>query len=414
MSNFEGLNLAQPILRAIRESGYTEMTPIQTQAIPPLLAGRDILGIAQTGTGKTAAFALPMLHRLSRTDGKALSRRPIGLILAPTRELAGQIADNLWVYGRHLRLRSLTVFGGVSIRNQIRQLDQGTHILVATPGRLLDLMNQRCVFLDAIETIVLDEADRMLDMGFVRDVQKIMAKLPRDSQTALFSATMSPAIKTLAGDLLNDPAVAEVTPVATTAEKIDQQVMFVPKDKKRDLLSDVLDDAAIHRALVFTRTKHGADRVARHLQQDGISCDAIHGNKSQNQRERALNAFRKGTTRVLVATDIAARGIDVNGVTHVINFELPNEPESYVHRIGRTARAGASGQAISFCDHEERAYLRDIERTIRQTVPVNADHAYHVDAPVTELAKRPKRNGGKPGRRRRSGGNRGWNDRRAA
>ncbi len=389
MTNFTGLGLAQPILRAIKDEGYTTPTPIQGKSIPPLLDGRDLLGVAQTGTGKTAAFALPLLHRLVENDGqpprKPYSRQPRALILAPTRELAGQIVDSLHIYGRHLRLRSAVVFGGTSIRPQIRALAQGVHILVATPGRLIDLMNQGHLRLNSVEVFILDEADRMLDMGFIRDVKKIAAAQPKRRQTVLFSATMPKSVLGLAGGLLNDPVRVEAAPAATTVEKVDQRVLFVPKDKKRALLGELLNDKDIKRVLIFTRTKHGADRVARHLHQSGIRCDAIHGNKAQNARERALKGFRSGNIRALVATDIAARGIDVEGVTHVINFELPNNPESYVHRIGRTARAGAAGIAISFCDHDERAYLRDIEKTIRQNVPVIMDHPYHSD----EIANDP-------------------------
>lgn len=399
MTTFSDLNLAGKILRAIEETGYTEPTPIQAQTIPALLDGRDLLGIAQTGTGKTAAFSLPLLQAMLSNHGKAQSGLPRALVLAPTRELAGQIAENLQTYGKHAYLRILTVFGGASIRNQIRKLEKGVHVLVATPGRLIDLMNQGCVSLEAVECLVLDEADRMLDMGFARDLRKIMDRLPTERQTALFSATMPKAVEGLAEALLSDPVRVEVAPQATTAEKVDQRVMFVPREKKRALLSRLLRDETISRALVFTRTKRGADRVAKQLDQEGIQADAIHGNKAQNARQRALNAFRDGETRILVATDIAARGIDVDGVTHVINFELPNEPDSYVHRIGRTARAGASGQAISFCDHEELAYLRDIEKTIAQPVPVDADHQFHVDLSNVVAAKpskgRPKRNAGK-------------------
>ena len=381
MTEFTGLELAQPILRAITDEGYTTPTPIQLKSIPPLLAGRDLLGVAQTGTGKTAAFALPLLHRLAGKAGnspnKPLPNKPRALILAPTRELAGQINDSLRNYGRHLDLRAAVIFGGVSARPQIQTLSRGIHVLVATPGRLLDLMNQGKVRLDAVEVFILDEADRMLDMGFIRDVKKIIAALPRRRQTALFSATMPGSVQNLAGGLLNDPVRVEAAPAATTAEKVEQRVFFVPKDKKRALLGELLQDNDIERVLIFTRTKHGANRVARHLQQNGVDADAIHGNKAQNARQRALDGFRSGSIRALVATDIAARGIDVEGVTHVINFELPNEPESYVHRIGRTARAGADGIAISFCDHEERGYLRDIEKTIRQSLPVVEDHPYH-------------------------------------
>ena len=389
MTDFAGLKLAQPILRAIKDEGYTTPTPIQDKSIPPLLDGRDLLGVAQTGTGKTAAFALPLLHRLAENGGqpprKALPRRPRALILAPTRELAGQIGDSLHTYGRHLRLRSAVVFGGTSIRPQIRTLARGVHVLVATPGRLIDLMNQGHLRLDAVEVFILDEADRMLDMGFIRDVKKIAAAVAKRRQTVLFSATMPKSVLGLAGGLLNDPVRVEAAPAATTVEKVEQRVLFVPRDKKRALLGELLNDQDIKRVLIFTRTKRGADRVAKHLHNSGIRCDAIHGNKAQNARQRALEGFRRGKIRALVATDIAARGIDVEGVTHVINFDLPNDPESYVHRIGRTARAGATGIAISFCDSSERAYLRDIEKTIRQSVPVIVDHPYH----AAEIANDP-------------------------
>ncbi|MBT4700301.1 MAG: DEAD/DEAH box helicase [Rhodospirillaceae bacterium] len=406
MTNFEGLQLAQPILHAIADEGYTTPSPIQAKSIPPLLEGRDLLGVAQTGTGKTAAFALPLLHRLSKHAVKSRPNQPHALILAPTRELAGQIGDSLRTYARHLGLRSRVIFGGVSARPQIKVLNQGVHILVATPGRLLDLMNQRHVRLDGIEIFVLDEADRMLDMGFIRDVKKIEAALPKRRQTTLFSATMPKSVEGLAASLLNDPVRVEVAPAATTAEKVKQSVLFVPKDKKRALLSELLKDKSMERVLIFTRTKHGADKVARHLQQKGVSSDAIHGNKAQNARQRALNGFRAGNTRVLVATDIAARGIDVEGVTHVINFELPNEPESYVHRIGRTARAGQSGIAISFCELDERYYLRDIEKTIRQSVPVEYDHPFHSEEIANDPGtkkKSPQRQGQRQGQGRGQG-----------
>ncbi|MDE0941980.1 MAG: DEAD/DEAH box helicase [Alphaproteobacteria bacterium] len=404
MTNFAGLELAQPILRAIEEEGYTTPTPIQAQSIPPLLLGRDLLGVAQTGTGKTAAFALPLLHRLADDAGQPMRGKPRALILAPTRELAGQINDSIRSYSRHLGMRSAVVFGGVSIRPQIQALAKGLHVLVATPGRLLDLMNQGHVRLDAVEVFILDEADRMLDMGFINDVKKIIAKVPNQRQTMLFSATMPKSVQGLASGLLNDPVKVEVAPAATTAEKVEQQVLFVAKDKKRALLGELMRDEDIKRVLVFTRTKHGANRVAKHLNQCGIDADAIHGNKTQNARQRALKGFRDGKLRALVATDIAARGIDVEGVTHVINFELPNEPESYVHRIGRTARAGAGGIAISLCDHEERAYLRDIEKVIRQSLPVREDHPYHAAdiANDTGPAVRPAQGKKRPNRRRRS------------
>lgn len=399
MTEFTDFNLVQPLLRAIAEEGYTTPTPIQAKSIPELLKGNDIMGIAQTGTGKTAAFALPLLNRLSRSGGKAEARAPKraarALILAPTRELANQIFTCVKTYSKHMGLRSAVVYGGVSIRGQIGKLSRGVDVLVATPGRLLDLMNQNFVRLDFVETYILDEADRMLDMGFAPDVRRITRALPEDRQTALFSATMADTVRGLAESLLTDPARVEVAPVATTVERIDQRVLFVPKAKKRALLGELLNDNKIGRVLIFTRTKHGADAVARHLERDGMQVGVIHGNKSQNHRERAIRGFSSGRMRALVATDIAARGIDVDGVTHVINFDLPNEPDSYVHRIGRTGRAGAVGEAISFCDVEEKAYLKDIEKTIRQSVPVFEDHAYHCPEAANDPgAKRKKRNGG--------------------
>ncbi len=407
MTTFAGLELAQPVLRAIAEEGYSTPTPIQCKSIPPLLDGRDLLGVAQTGTGKTAAFSLPLLHRLAKNagtpHGKPHSRQPLALILAPTRELAGQIGDSLRTYGRHLHLRTAVVFGGVSIRPQIQTLARGVHMLVATPGRLIDLMNRGNVRLDAVEVFILDEADRMLDMGFIRDVKKITATLPKHRQTLLFSATMPKSVQSLADGLLGNPVRVEAAPTATTVEKVDQRVLFVPKDKKRALIGELLNDEDFERVLIFTRTKRGADRVARHLHQSGIQSDAIHGNKAQNARQRALDSFRSGRIRALVATDIAARGIDVDGVTHVINFDLPNDPESYVHRIGRTARAGAAGIAISFCDHDERAYLRDIEKTIRQSVPVFEGHPYHAAGIANDPgpSKRGPQRNKRPGQRRR-------------
>jgi ATP-dependent RNA helicase RhlE len=379
MTTFEGLNLAQPILRAVTNEGYTTPSPIQEQSIPSLLEGHDLMGVAQTGTGKTAAFALPILHLLDFKTCKLHRRQPRALILAPTRELAVQIGENIKTYGRHLDLRSTVVFGGASIRTQTQKLSQGVHIVVATPGRLLDLMNQGKIQLGQVEMFVLDEADRMLDMGFIPDVRKIAKALPEKRQTVMFSATMPTAVRALADGLLNDPVHVEITPAATTVEKVEQRVMFMAKDKKRASLSELFTNPALKRVLVFTRTKHGADKVAKYLAQGGVKSDAIHGNKSQNARQHALRNFSSGNVRALVATDVAARGIDVDGITHVINFELPNEPESYVHRIGRTARAGASGIAISFCDGEERGYLRDIERTISQTITVIEDHPYHDD-----------------------------------
>ncbi|MBL4615951.1 MAG: DEAD/DEAH box helicase, partial [Magnetovibrio sp.] len=339
MTNFKGLGLIEPLMRAIEKEGYETPTPIQAQSIPALLEGRDILGVAQTGTGKTAAFVLPMLHRLVEANAKPARKMPRALILAPTRELALQIHESIVSYARYTEIRSVVVFGGVPLSRQVKALNSGTHIVVATPGRLLDLMNQDKVRLSKVEMFVLDEADRMLDMGFVHDVRKVCAEVPDNRQTLLFSATMPSSVRTLADGLMDNPVKVEVTPQSTTAERIAQRVLFVPKQKKRSLLSTVLKDKDIKRVLVFTRTKHSADRVARHLEQGGIRAGAIHGNKTQNARQRALKSFRAGELRALVATDIAARGIDVDGVSHVINFDLPNEPESYVHRIGRTARA---------------------------------------------------------------------------
>jgi ATP-dependent RNA helicase RhlE len=369
--SFDDLALAEPILHALRQEGYAEPTPIQTQAIPQLLAGRDLLGIAQTGTGKTAAFALPILQRLA-AEKPTTSRHKTArtLVLTPTRELALQIVDSFRAYGRHLGLRATAVFGGVGQQPQVAAMARGTDILVATPGRLLDLIGQRHVVLDGVETLVLDEADRMLDMGFLHDVKKLVALAKNRRQTLLFSATMPPDIARLAAGILRQPVRIEVTPPATTVELIDQRVLFVERTEKRQALCRLLADPGFARVLIFTRTKHAANRVAEQLSAAGLVADAIHGNKSQGARQRALDAFRAGTSRILVATDIAARGIDVEGITHVINYELPNIPETYVHRIGRTARAGAGGAAISLCDGEERAYLRDIERLIGRKVPV--------------------------------------------
>jgi ATP-dependent RNA helicase RhlE len=370
MTNFTELKLIQPLLRTLEAEGYATPTPIQAKAIPLLLDGRDIIGIAQTGTGKTAAFTLPILQRLSANPVRPAPKSVRALILAPTRELAGQINEAVRTYGKNLKLRSDVVFGGVSMVNQIQRLANGVDILVATPGRLLDLARQQRVKLDRVEVFVLDEADRMLDMGFIHDVKRITMMLPKARHTMLFSATMPSAVQSLAANLLRDPARVEVTPTATTASKVEQQVMFVDKPHKRAALARILKDDGVGRVLVFTRTKHGANKVVKQLDQDGVRANAIHGNKSQSARQKALAEFKSGRTPVLVATDIASRGIDVDGVTHVINFELPNEPESYVHRIGRTARAGAAGVAISLVDSAERSVLRDIERTIRQKLTV--------------------------------------------
>jgi len=374
-SGFAALGLRDPILRAVASEGYTTPSPIQMQAIPHVAQGRDLLACAQTGTGKTAAFALPLLHRLS-DPGRARRPGPAVLVLAPTRELALQISESFGVYGRNVSSRVAAVFGGVSQGSQVAALRRGVDVLVATPGRLLDLMQQGCVPLANIETLVLDEADRMLDMGFIDPIRRIIAKLPAKRQNLLFSATMPAPIAALADQILRNPAKVSVAPVASTVDTVAQWVLFVRQPDKRALLREVLRDPAITRAIVFTRTKAGANRVARDLDASNITAEAIHGNKSQNARQRALGAFRDGQVRVLVATDIAARGIDVDGISHVINFELPNEPESYVHRIGRTARAGAHGVALSFCDASERTYLRDIERLTRTRISVVEKHPY--------------------------------------
>ena len=388
MISFEDLALVEPIRRALKDEGYATPTPIQAQAIPQLLAGQDLLGIAQTGTGKTAAFALPILQRLAASRGQAGLQRKTArcLVLTATRELALQIGDSFRAYGRHLGLRSLVIFGGVGQNPQVAGMARGVDILTATPGRLLDLLGQGHLRLDAIETVVLDEADRMLDMGFIHDVKKIVALLPKQRQTLLFSATMPSAIARLAAGILRDPVRVEVTPPSTTVELIEQRVAFVERAGKREMLCAMLRDRALARVLVFTRTKHTANRVAEQLTRAGFSAEAIHGNKSQGARQRALEGFRAGHVRVLVATDIAARGIDVDGITHVVNYELPNVPDTYVHRIGRTARAGAAGAAISLCDGEERAYLRDIERTIGRKVPVLDAQAFRGARPQRRAA----------------------------
>ncbi len=371
LSPFLDLGLAEPITRALAEESYETPTPIQAQTIPQVLAGRDVVGIAQTGTGKTAAFALPILNHLANRLQRPERKSCRVLVLSPTRELSGQIVDSFKTYGRHLKVTVCLAIGGVPLGRQIRALSNGCDVLVATPGRLLDLVNSKALTLDKVEVLVLDEADRMLDMGFIHDIRRIVAKLPAQRQTLFFSATMARETEDLGRLMLRDPARVAVTPQASTAERVSQRVVHVEKSGKAALLADILKTEPIDRAIVFTRTKHGADRVVRQLGQQGLAAEAIHGNKSQGQRERALAAFRDGKIRTLIATDIAARGIDVDGITHVINYDLPNVPESYVHRIGRTARAGAEGFAISFCDHEERAYLRDIEKLIRMALPAS-------------------------------------------
>ncbi|MFY9658124.1 MAG: DEAD/DEAH box helicase [Methylocystis sp.] len=368
MTKFSDLGLAETLLRALDREGYEKPTSIQAQAIPFLLQGRDLLGIAQTGTGKTAAFALPILNQLLEDRRRPAPGTTRALILAPTRELAAQIADSFRAYGQFMRPSVGVIVGGVSHRPQIEMLSRGLEVLVATPGRLLDHIGSGRLKLAATQILVLDEADHMLDLGFIVPIRQIVSKLPKQRQTLLFSATMPKEIAGLAGDMLHTPAEVSVTPVATTAERVDQHVFLVDGGAKRDMLVELMSDAQVSRAIVFTRTKRGADRVAQHLGIAGVGAEAIHGNKSQSQRLRALDGFRRGHTRVLVATDIAARGIDVDGVTHVVNYELPETPEAYVHRIGRTARAGASGRAISLCDNGERALLRQIERLTRQTL----------------------------------------------
>ncbi len=365
MTDFSNLNLAEPILRALKQEGYATPTPIQAKAIPILLTGRDLLGVAQTGTGKTAAFALPLLDRLARNPAQPPRRGARILVLAPTRELASQIADSFTVYGRNLRIDCEAIFGGSPINKQVRRLERGVHVLAATPGRLIDLVERGALTLNGVEALVLDEADQMLDMGFIPSLRKIMAMLPKQRQTLLFSATMPKAIAELARAYLKDPARVEAAPVATTAERVVQRAIFVEPALKHALLAHALRAPGVDRVLVFARTKHGADRVVRNLDAAGIESSAIHGNKSQPQRVRALEAFRSGARPVLVATDIAARGLDIDGVSHVINFELPDVPEQYVHRIGRTARAGKEGIAISFVAPDERGQLRDIERLTR-------------------------------------------------
>ncbi len=377
--SFEKLNLIEPILRALNTEGYTTPTPIQEQSIPIILDRKDLLGCAQTGTGKTAAFAIPILQILSAD--KHLDKEPRAiktLILTPTRELAIQIGESFAAYGKHTGLRHAVIFGGVSQGPQTTKLKAGVDILIATPGRLLDLITQKFVHLHYLKIFVLDEADRMLDMGFINDVKKIITKIPQKRQTLFFSATMPQEIQKLANTILSNPLKVEVTPVSSTADTIEQALYFVEKGDKKKLLIHLLKDEIIKSALIFARTKHGADKITKDLVKAGIKSEAIHGNKSQNARQNALTNFKKGTIRTLVATDIAARGIDIDELSHVVNFELPNIPETYVHRIGRTGRAGASGIALSFCDEEEMEYLKDIEKVIGKAIPVIEDQPYHM------------------------------------
>ena len=402
--NFKELNLIPPLLRAIEDAGYERPTPIQEQSIPPLLEGRDVLGCAQTGTGKTAAFSLPILQHLAESPGQG--RRAIrALVLTPTRELAAQIGESFASYGEHLNLRHLVIFGGVNQNPQVRALRAGIDILVATPGRLLDLVGQGVLSLSNVDFFVLDEADRMLDMGFINDVKKVLKLLPREKQNLLFSATMPKTIAQLAGSFLHDPVTVEVTPESKTVDRIEQKVMFVDRTDKKLLLADLIFNLEVSRAIVFTRTKHGANRLVKQLDRADIRAAAIHGNKSQAARTRALEGFREGNIPILVATDIASRGIDVDDVTHVFNYDLPNEPESYVHRIGRTGRAGREGLAISFCDETEGAYLRSIEKLTGDAIPVDLDHEYHSAAAIPgPNPPRPKPNRGGGQRRDGQGG----------
>jgi ATP-dependent RNA helicase RhlE len=408
LTQFNDLGLAKPLLRALADAGYEKPTDIQAKAIPGVLAGRDLLGIAQTGTGKTAAFALPLLHRLSADKRAAPRRSARVLVLSPTRELATQIAESFRTYGARLGVSVAVVFGGVKYGPQMRALAGGVDVLVATPGRLIDHLEQKSITLDGVEAFVLDEADQMLDMGFIMPIRQIVKRLPKQRQNLFFSATMPREIEALTGEILNpDPLKVSVTPQATTVERIKQQVLFIEAPRKRALLASLFEDESFRRVIVFTRTKRGADRVARDLEHEGVEAAAIHGDKSQGQRERALAAFKAGEVRALVATDIAARGIDIDAVSHVVQYELPNVPEAYVHRIGRTARAGADGSAVAFCSDDERGLLKDIEKVIRQRIPA-WDHrndrrlgaATAVRAEAAQ-AQKPAQKPGKPQPQRR-------------
>ena len=392
--SFENLNLIEPILKALKTEGYTIPTPIQEQSIPIILERKDLLGCAQTGTGKTAAFAIPILQILE--GGKIYDKGPRAikcLILTPTRELAIQIGESFGAYGRHTGMKHTVIFGGVSQGSQVSALKSGVDILIATPGRLLDLINQKFVHLHYLKIFVLDEADRMLDMGFINDVKKIITKIPQKRQTLFFSATMPPEIQKLANTILVDPVKVEVTPPSSTADTIDQSLYFVEKGDKKKLLIHLLNDKTLKSALIFTRTKHGADKIVKDLVKAGIKTEAIHGNKSQNARQKALSNFKSGQLKALVATDIAARGIDIEELSHVINYELPNVPETYVHRIGRTGRAGSSGIALSFCDEEEMEFLKDIEKLISRSIPVVEEQPYHMRGAAHILSQSTKKKG---------------------
>ncbi len=407
MLAFTDLGLSPGVLAALTAEGYVNPTPIQQKAIPEVLKGRDLLGCAQTGTGKTAAFAVPMIERLMASPTQRDARRPRALVLSPTRELAAQIAESFANYGRGSNLKYAVIFGGVGQGPQISALSRGLDVLVATPGRLIDLMNQGAAFLDKVEILVLDEADRMLDMGFLPDVKRILQKLPKQRQTLFFSATMPSDIERLSREILVNPVRVDVAPVSSTAERIDQSVYMVETSEKRRVLERVLRDPAVERAIVFTRTKHGANRLVKELERGEITAEAIHGNKSQGARQRALDNFKSGRLRVVIATDIAARGIDVDGISHVVNYDLPNIPESYVHRIGRTARAGAAGIAISLCSREERGYLRDIERLTR--TPIRKLDVPEATAEENRVrAARPPESDVRPPPQRQQGGGRGY------
>jgi len=384
---FDNLNIIQPILQAIKTKGYTSPTPIQAQAIPTILQKKDLLGCAQTGTGKTAAFAIPTLQLLYEEKKAGRWSKGIkALIITPTRELAIQINESFSDYGKRTNLRHAVIFGGVKQQAQVKQLRAGVDILIATPGRLIDLINQEIINLQNLKIFTLDEADRMLDMGFIHDIKRIIIKLPKQRQSLFFSATMPPTIMQLAQSLLTNPTQAEVAPVSSVADTVTQKMYLVDKENKKSLLTHVLHDSSIPSAIVFTRTKYGADKIARFINKSGIKAEAIHGNKSQNARQIALKNFKSKRTRILVATDIAARGIDIDELSHVINFEIPNEPENYVHRIGRTGRAGSNGMALSFCDKEEQNYVRDIHKLIKKSIPVIKEHPYHVNRPIPTVS----------------------------
>ncbi len=413
MTDFQSLGLSETLLRAVKSEGYTTPTPVQEQSIPPLLEGRDVLGVAQTGTGKTAAFALPVLQIMSRKQpqGKRFIR---ALILSPTRELAAQIDERFAAYSDHMDVRHRVIFGGVNQNPQVRALQKGLDILVATPGRLLDLIGQGHIDLGRVEFFVLDEADRMLDMGFIRDIEKVIKLLPKKRQNLLFSATMPKSIATLAGSFLNNAVMVDVSPKELTVDRIQQKIMFLRKADKRRLLVQLIKEERVQRGIVFTRTKHGANRLVKQLDQSNISAAAIHGNKSQGARTKALAGFKDGTIPILVATDIASRGIDVDGITHVFNYDLPNEPESYVHRIGRTARAGKSGIAYAFCDDSESGYLVGIQDLIGKEIPVDSSHEFHfvgaIPKPGQKAGKIKEKSGAKKrprdnNRNQSSGGN---------